>query len=69
VTFAATATDPGQADTTAGLTYTWHFGDTSTANSSTASHTYQTRGKFTVTLTVTDQEGAKTTSTFTITVS
>jgi PKD repeat protein len=69
VTFAATATDPGQADTTAGLTYTWHFGDTSTATGSTASHTYQTRGKFTVTLTVTDQEGAKTASTFTITVS
>jgi PKD repeat protein len=66
--FAATATDPGQADMSAGLVYSWRFGDTGTATGSSVSHVYSAKGTFTVTLTVTDQWGAKTTSQFQITV-
>jgi PKD repeat protein len=66
--FAATATDPGQADMSAGLVYSWRFGDTGTATGSSVNHVYASKGTFTVTLTVTDQEGAKTTSQFQITV-
>jgi PKD repeat protein len=69
VTFSAKATDPGRADTTAGLTYSWRFGDFGTATGSTVTHTYLHKGTYKVTLTVTDQEGAKTTSLFTIIVS
>jgi serine protease len=38
--------------------YLWDFGDGTQATTSTAPHTYTTTGKFTVTLTVTDNEGA-----------
>jgi PKD repeat protein len=69
VTFAAQATDPGQADVAAGLTYSWRFGDSNQGTGSSVTHTYARKGDFTVTLTVTDPEGAKTTSTFTILVS
>jgi PKD repeat protein len=69
VTFAATATDPGQADMAAGLTYSWRFGDKGTATGSTVTHTYRYKGNYTVTLTVSDAEGAKTFRTFTILVS
>jgi PKD repeat protein len=68
-TFGATATDPGQADQAAGLTYTWLFGDSGTATGSSVNHTYAYKGTFTVTLIVSDQEGAKTVSKSTITVS
>jgi PKD repeat protein len=67
-TFSAVATDPGQADTAAGLTYTWKFGNGDTATGSSVSYTYKWTGTFTVTLTVTDAEGAKTTTTRTVTV-
>jgi PKD repeat protein len=69
VTFGATATDPGQADMTAGLTFTWLFGDTGTATGTSVSHTYAYKGTYTVTLIVTDPEGAKTISKNTIAVS
>jgi PKD repeat protein len=52
----------------AGLVYSWRFGDTGTATGSSVSHVYASRGTFTVILTVTDQWGAKTTSQFQITV-
>jgi PKD repeat protein len=64
--FSAVATDPGQADMAAGLTYSWGFGDSNTATGSSVSHAYKWKGTYTVTLTVTDQEGAKTTQKFTI---
>ena len=38
--------------------YSWNFGDGSTGNGVTSTHTYATGGTFTTTLTVTDDEGA-----------
>jgi len=55
LTFSATATDAGTADT---LTFLWDFGDGTTASTPTASHTYTDNGSFTATLTVTDDDGA-----------
>ncbi len=37
--------------------YDWNFGDETTATGETVSHTYGTGGKYTVTLTVTDDDG------------
>ncbi len=48
--------------------YTWNFGDGSTASGKTTSHTYTTEATFAATLQVTDNAGAKGTSTTTITV-
>jgi large repetitive protein len=65
-TFAATATDPGTLDT---LTYAWNFGDnTQTATGATTAHTFTTGGSYTITLAVTDKDGATTTTTQQITV-
>jgi PKD repeat protein len=70
IKMSVTATDPGPADVTAGLLYTWLFGDgTSTTGTSAPTHTYKYAGTYTVTVTVTDQYGAKTTSKATITIS
>jgi hypothetical protein len=41
------------------LTYAWSFGDGQTSNERSPSHTYTTPGQYLVTLTVTDQLGAK----------
>ena len=52
---ATTSTDPeGGA-----LTYHWDFGDGNTATGATTSHTYTQTGNYTITLTVTDPQGAE----------
>ncbi len=48
--------------------YLWNFGDGGTATGKTASHTYTTEATFAATLQVTDNAGAKGSSTTTITV-
>lgn len=48
--------------------YAWDFGDTSTGTGATPSHTYNTDGAFTATLTVTDDEGAAGTATAGVTI-
>jgi PKD repeat protein len=49
------------------LTYGWNFGDGGTSSSATVSHTYQSAGTFTATLTVTDNGGLQSSTTQTIT--
>lgn len=50
------------------LAYYWTFGDESTAQGPTASHTYADNGTYTATLTVTDKAGATSTDTLVVTV-
>jgi len=66
VNFSGSFTDPGSADT---HTVEWDFGDSSLANGTlTPSHVYADNGVYTVTLTVTDDEGVPGSNTFTVTV-
>ena len=62
VVFAATASDPGAADTAAGFIMTWDFGDGSTKVSGLGllqpQHAYLVAGNYTVTVTATDKDGA-----------
>ncbi|GLH99639.1 ThuA domain-containing protein [Phytohabitans aurantiacus] len=66
VRFTGTATD---AEGNTPLTYAWDFGDGGTADTLSATHTYETPGTFTATLTVTDSKGAKGYATATVKVS
>ncbi len=50
------------------VSYSWDFGDSSTGTGVTSSHNYGTDGDFTVTLTVTDDQGATNISSQTVTV-
>jgi len=75
VTFDASgSTDPGNAITNQSVrsqsinSYEWDFGDGNSKRGKTVSHIYRAGGKYTAKLTVTDNQGAKTTSTKTITV-
>ncbi|MFB9315816.1 ThuA domain-containing protein [Nocardioides plantarum] len=60
VSFTSTVTD-SENDTP--LTYAWDFGDDATSTEADPSHTFTAPGKYTVSLTVTDARGAKTTRT------
>ncbi|MEJ7590078.1 MAG: PKD domain-containing protein [Planctomycetaceae bacterium] len=67
ISFSGTATDPaGSRDT---LSYVWNFGDGSaTASGADVTHIYADNGTFTVTLTVSDEDGGSASTTQTITV-
>jgi PKD repeat protein len=65
IAFSGNASVPDPTDT---LTYHWNFGDGTTATGQNVSHTYTTINTYTVTLAVTDQEGASGTATTTATV-
>ena len=48
--------------------YAWNFGDTTTGSGATTQHTYSAAGTYVVSLTVTDNQGATTTVTHSLTV-
>src|SRR5207247_2591670 len=56
VTFQGSATDPSRADTAAGFTYSWTFGDGGTGTGASPTHIYAAAGTYTATLTVTDKD-------------
>ncbi len=64
LTLASSASDPG-ADT---LTFAWDFGDSNTATGANPTHTWIDDGVYTVTLTVTDDDGASVSQTGTATI-
>ena len=65
VTFSGQGTDKGIADT---LTYAWDFGDSSSGTGTSVVHAYTSSGTYTVKFTVTDNDGASTTVTTSVTV-
>lgn len=68
ITFSAGVTDPSSADTGAGFAYGWSFGDGAASTQASPSHAYSAPGAYTVTLTVTDKDGAATTKTASVTI-
>ena len=60
LTFTVAWTDAGAADT---HTVTWDFGDSGSASGATATHAYADNGSFSVTATVTDDDGGSVTVT------
>jgi PKD repeat protein len=68
-TYSDPATDPSTADTNAGFTYTWNFGDgTAVVTGEAPSHTYAAPGNYTITVTATDQNGGSGSTTTPVTV-
>ena len=67
-TFKGSATSPSTADTAAGFTYTWNFGDGTTGTGASISHTFAAAGTYTVTLSATDADGGTVTGTTTTSV-
>jgi glucose/arabinose dehydrogenase/chitodextrinase len=65
VTFSGSGSSDPDSDA---LTYSWDFGDGSTANGVSVSHTYSTAGLYPATLTVDDSRGGSDTDTVNITV-
>ncbi|SFR67880.1 PQQ-dependent sugar dehydrogenase [Halogeometricum limi] len=63
VTFEAAASDPEGDE----LTYTWHFGDGTTAQGSTATHTYEQSGSYDAYVEVSDGNSAVESDTTTVT--
>jgi PKD repeat protein len=63
IQFVGIAQVPNAAAPTAGFTYTWNFGDGTTATGATPDHTYAKPGQYTVTFTAADSGGAKSTTT------
>jgi PKD repeat protein len=59
------STDPGSADT---LSYNWDFGDGNSSIERDPTHIYADNGDYSVTLTVTDDDGASATANLTVTV-
>jgi PKD repeat protein/methionine-rich copper-binding protein CopC len=57
VNFSATATDISPAVQAAGFTYNWNFGDGTTGTGASPSHTFSAAGKYTVSVTATDEYG------------
>jgi hypothetical protein len=65
IAFVGLVTDPSVADSTAGFSFLWNFGDGSTSTSLTPSHSYAAAGTYNVSLSATDKDGATTTATTT----
>lgn len=63
ISFSASVTDPSPADTAAGFTYLWSFGDNTTSNQSSPSHSFGSAGTYTISLTVQDKDGGQTVKT------
>ena len=68
VSFGGVATDPSAADTKAGFTASWDFGDGSSATGLAVSHVYADPGTYTATLTAKDKDDGVGNDTATVTV-
>jgi PKD repeat protein len=69
LSFAGVARDNDSVDQAYGFTYSWNFGDGSTATGAAVKHTYESAGTYTVTLTVTGLNGVKVSTKTTATIS